>query len=45
MFHFFCFRKHIPLHIIEEDSYEKDVLFYVNLGDPELLGGKNKSNL
>ncbi|XP_053613359.1 sodium/calcium exchanger Calx isoform X3 [Plodia interpunctella] len=30
--------KMIPLHIIEEDSYEKDVLFYVNLGDPELLG-------
>lgn len=30
--------KYIPLHIIEEDSYEKDVLFYVNLGDPELLG-------
>ncbi|XP_060805037.1 sodium/calcium exchanger 1 isoform X2 [Amyelois transitella] len=30
--------KTIPLHIIEEDSYEKDVLFYVNLGDPELLG-------
>lgn len=28
----------IPLHIIEEDSYEKDVLFYVNLGEPELLG-------
>ncbi|KAL4706047.1 hypothetical protein ACJJTC_013514 [Scirpophaga incertulas] len=32
-------RKFIPLHIIEEDSYEKDVLFYVNLGEPELLGG------
>ncbi|XP_041969032.1 sodium/calcium exchanger 1 isoform X2 [Aricia agestis] len=30
--------KFIPLHIIEEDSYEKDVLFYVNLGNPELLG-------
>ncbi|XP_052756511.1 sodium/calcium exchanger 3 isoform X3 [Galleria mellonella] len=30
--------KFIPLHIIEEDSYEKDVLFYVNLGEPELLG-------
>ncbi|XP_047512935.1 sodium/calcium exchanger 3 isoform X2 [Pieris napi] len=29
--------KVIPLHIIEEDSYEKDVLFYVNIGDPELL--------
>ncbi|KAG6441951.1 hypothetical protein O3G_MSEX002101 [Manduca sexta] len=30
--------KFIPLHIIEEDSYEKDVLFYVNIGEPELLG-------
>ncbi|XP_073950181.1 sodium/calcium exchanger 3 isoform X2 [Choristoneura fumiferana] len=30
--------KFIPLHIIEEDSYEKDVLFYVNLGNPELIG-------
>ncbi|XP_059048153.1 sodium/calcium exchanger 3 isoform X2 [Achroia grisella] len=30
--------KFIPLHIVEEDSYEKDVLFYVNLGEPELLG-------
>ncbi|XP_045486059.1 sodium/calcium exchanger 3 isoform X2 [Pieris rapae] len=29
--------KVIPLHIVEEDSYEKDVLFYVNIGDPELL--------
>ncbi|GBP22200.1 hypothetical protein EVAR_10710_1 [Eumeta japonica] len=29
------------LHIIEEDSYEKDVLFYVNLGEPELVGGPN----
>ncbi|KAJ2938497.1 hypothetical protein O0L34_g12992 [Tuta absoluta] len=31
-------RQFIPLHIIEEDSYEKDMLFYVNLGEPELLG-------
>ncbi|CAG9128241.1 unnamed protein product [Plutella xylostella] len=30
--------KFIPIHIIEEDSYEKDVLLYVNLGEPELLG-------
>ncbi|XP_045776926.1 sodium/calcium exchanger 3 isoform X2 [Maniola jurtina] len=34
--------KFIPLHIIEEDSYEKDVLFYVNLGNPELLGDDNR---
>ncbi|CAH2044626.1 unnamed protein product, partial [Iphiclides podalirius] len=33
--------KFIPLHIIEEDSYEKDVLFYVNLGDPELMGAEH----
>ncbi|XP_077285688.1 sodium/calcium exchanger 3 isoform X2 [Arctopsyche grandis] len=30
--------KFIPLRIIEEDSYEKDVLFYVNLGDPQMVG-------
>ncbi|XP_013135787.1 PREDICTED: sodium/calcium exchanger 1-like [Papilio polytes] len=30
-------RKFIPLRIVEEDSYEKDVLFYVNLGEPELV--------
>ncbi|XP_045532200.1 sodium/calcium exchanger 3 isoform X1 [Pieris brassicae] len=34
--------KVIPLHIVEEDSYEKDVLFYVNIGDPELLDDRNK---
>ncbi|CAH4038122.1 unnamed protein product [Pieris brassicae] len=36
------YRKVIPLHIVEEDSYEKDVLFYVNIGDPELLDDRNK---
>uniref|UniRef100_A0A6P7GAR2 Sodium/calcium exchanger 1-like n=1 Tax=Diabrotica virgifera virgifera TaxID=50390 RepID=A0A6P7GAR2_DIAVI len=30
--------KSIPLNIIEEDSYEKDVLFYVQLGDPQMIG-------
>ncbi|XP_059471223.1 sodium/calcium exchanger 1 isoform X2 [Neocloeon triangulifer] len=30
--------KVIPLHIMEEDSYEKDVLFYVQLGEPKMLG-------
>ncbi|CAG9565672.1 unnamed protein product [Danaus chrysippus] len=34
--------KFIPLHIIEEDSYEKDVLFYVNLGNPESVGDNNR---
>jgi solute carrier family 8 (sodium/calcium exchanger) len=37
---FFNFRKYIPIEIIEEDSYEKDVLFYVNLKTPQLLEGK-----
>ncbi|XP_052756512.1 sodium/calcium exchanger 3 isoform X4 [Galleria mellonella] len=37
--------KFIPLHIIEEDSYEKDVLFYVNLGEPELLGVNHLATL
>ncbi|XP_050664131.1 sodium/calcium exchanger 1 [Leptidea sinapis] len=35
--------KFIPLHIIEEDSYEKDVLFYVNLGEPDLADDRNKT--
>jgi solute carrier family 8 (sodium/calcium exchanger) len=26
------------LTIIEEDSYEKDVLFYVQLGEPQMSG-------
>lgn len=36
---FFYFRKFIPLVILEEGSYEKDVLFYVNLGEPQMVGG------
>lgn len=32
------------LEIVEEDSYEKDALFYVELGDPQLQGGKNNNN-
>ncbi|XP_066598277.1 sodium/calcium exchanger Calx isoform X2 [Prorops nasuta] len=31
--------KFIDLEIIEEDSYEKDALFYVELGEPLLQGG------
>lgn len=30
----------IELSIIEEDSYEKDALFYVELGQPQLQGGE-----
>ena len=37
---FVCFRKVIPIYITEEDSYEKDVLFYVQLGEPKMLGGR-----
>lgn len=37
---FVCFRKVIPIYITEEDSYEKDVLFYVQLGEPRMLGGR-----
>ncbi|XP_021947335.1 sodium/calcium exchanger 3 isoform X1 [Folsomia candida] len=29
--------KYIPVEIIEEDSYEKDVLFYLNLKEPKLI--------
>lgn len=32
----------ISLEIIEEDSYEKDALFYVELGEPLLQGGEVK---
>ncbi|XP_076165726.1 sodium/calcium exchanger 3 [Ptiloglossa arizonensis] len=32
--------KTISLSIIEEDSYEKDALFYVELGDPQLQGAE-----
>ncbi|XP_020717189.1 sodium/calcium exchanger 3 isoform X4 [Ceratitis capitata] len=31
--------KFIPLGIIEEGSYEKDVLFYVNIGEPIIAPG------
>jgi len=30
----------VEIPIIEEDSYEKDVLFYLELGEPTSLGGK-----
>lgn len=33
------FRQNIPLVILEEGSYEKDVLLYVNLGEPQMVGG------
>lgn len=36
--HSIC-RKFIPLGIIEEGSYEKDVLFYVNIGEPIIAPG------
>lgn len=29
------------MDIIEEDSYEKDALFYVELGEPQLQGGEH----
>ncbi|KAK2581724.1 hypothetical protein KPH14_002208 [Odynerus spinipes] len=32
--------KTINLEIIEEDSYEKDALFYVELGEPQLQGAE-----
>ncbi|XP_076283353.1 sodium/calcium exchanger 3 isoform X1 [Lasioglossum baleicum] len=35
--------KVINLSIIEEDSYEKDALFYVELGEPQLQGGSTKT--
>lgn len=37
---FYPFRQNIPLVILEEGSYEKDVLLYVNIGEPHMVGGK-----
>lgn len=34
------YRKIITIGIIEEGSYEKDVTFYVNLGEPTMAPGK-----
>ena len=34
------YRKIIPLVILEEDSYEKDVLFYMEISNPQQLGGE-----
>ncbi|GAB0087601.1 uncharacterized protein DMENIID0001_019290 [Sergentomyia squamirostris] len=31
----------IPLMILEEGSYEKDVLLYVNLGEPQMVGERS----
>lgn len=31
--------KYVEIQILEEDSYEKDVLFYVDIGEPEAQGG------
>lgn len=31
--------KYVEIPIIEEDSYEKDVLFYLEIGEPECEGG------
>lgn len=39
-FLFYSYRQIIPLVILEEGSYEKDVLFYVNIGEPQMIGGK-----
>ncbi|OAD56816.1 Sodium/calcium exchanger 2 [Eufriesea mexicana] len=33
-------RKVVMMSIIEEDSYEKDALFYVELGEPQLQGAE-----
>jgi hypothetical protein len=34
------FRKLIPLVIIDEESYEKSLIMYVNIGDPRHIAGK-----
>merc|ERR1719187_1084621 len=34
----------VEIPIIEEDSYEKDVLFYLDIGEPEAIGGFEFAN-
>lgn len=36
--------KIIPLVILEEGSYEKDVLMYVNIGEPQMVGGAHAND-
>ncbi|KAK3854830.1 hypothetical protein Pcinc_038704 [Petrolisthes cinctipes] len=37
--YYFTIRKYVDIQIIEEDSYEKDVLFYLDIGEPVASGG------
>jgi hypothetical protein len=39
MFLKFLFRKTISIPIIEEESYEKNVVMYVKLGEPKHIAG------
>ena len=39
-FHLSTFRKTIEIPILEEDSYEKNVVMYVVIGEPKQLAGK-----
>lgn len=39
----FLLRQYIPIHIIDNESYEKDVVFYVELGEPIREEGKSFS--
>ncbi len=34
------FSKHIEIPIMEEDSYEKNVVMYVSIGEPRHIAGK-----
>ena len=40
IFSFIFSRKTIEIPIMEEDSYEKNVIFYVTIGAPIQLAGK-----
>lgn len=42
---FLFYRKTITINIFEEDSYEKDVKFYIELGEPKLLKGNTISTV
>jgi hypothetical protein len=34
------FRKLIPLAVIDEESYEKSLIMYVNIGEPRHIAGE-----
>lgn len=40
----FC-RVDIPVHVIDDESYEKDINFYIELGEPKQFKGKSSKSM